>query len=180
MNFCSQCGSDQLQFIVPEGDHKQRFVCDNCGTIHYQNPRIIAGCLPVFEGKILLGKRAIDPRKGYWGLPAGFLENGETPEDGALRELFEETLAKGHIKHLQSVFSLPQFNQVYLIYLVDLVSDEVGPTSETLESKLFEVKDIPWEDIAFESTTFALEEYLKNPEAKMTKRGYFVWEKEKR
>ncbi|MBB6459016.1 NUDIX hydrolase [Flammeovirga kamogawensis] len=178
MNFCSNCGNNKLEYIIPEGDQKHRFVCNECDTIHYQNPRIIAGCLPIYDGKILLGKRAIEPRYGYWNLPAGFLENGETPNDGALRELYEETHAKGEAKHLHTVFSLPNFNQVYLIYYVALSSDEFSKvTSESIDVELFEIEDIPWDSIAFESTTFAIKKYIENPTNTTANIGHLIKEK---
>ncbi|NLR90393.1 MULTISPECIES: NUDIX hydrolase [Flammeovirga] len=179
MKFCSNCGSDRLQFIIPEGDHKERFVCPDCNTIHYQNPRVIAGCIPMYNGKVLLGKRAIEPRYGFWNLPAGFLECGETPEEGALRELYEETHAKGKIVRLHTIFSLPQFNQVYMLYLVDLESDYATPTSESTEVAFYDLDNIPWEDIAFESTTFTLEKLIEFPEATETFSGKFIWKEER-
>lgn len=165
MNFCSNCGSSDLSFIIPEGDSFPRYCCQNCNTIHYQNPRVIVGCIPVWNGKILLGKRAIEPRKGLWNLPAGFMENGETAEDGAAREVFEETKANVKVLRLHTVFSLPQFNQVYLHFLAEMEDGKYAEsTSESLEVKLFEPDEIPWDEIAFESSTFALKNYLKDPE----------------
>lgn len=179
MKFCSNCGNGNLKFIIPEGDHKQRFVCNQCDTIHYQNPRIIAGCIPMYEGKVLLGKRAIEPRYGYWNLPAGFLECGETPEEGALRELYEETLAKGKIIRLHTIFSLPQFNQVYMLYLVDLESDFADKTSESLEVQFYNLDEIPWDEIAFESTTFTLEKFIAFPNTTEAFSGQYIWKKER-
>lgn len=162
MNFCSNCGSDKIDFKIPEGDTFQRYVCENCGRIHYNNPRIIVGCLPVYNDKIMLCKRAIQPQKGLWNLPAGFLENGEKPEDGAARETLEESLAHVEILKLHVVFSLPIVNQVYLHFLAKLHNDYFGPTSESLEVRLFNKEEIPWEDIAFHSSTYALEKYLEH------------------
>jgi len=161
LNFCSNCGSETIQFKIPEGDTFHRHVCDNCGRIFYDNPRIIVGCLPIYNDKIMLCKRAIQPQLGLWNLPAGFLENGEKPEDGAARETLEESLANVEIIKLHCVFSLPSVNQVYLHFLAKLNDDHFGPTSESLEVKLFDEKEIPWEDIAFHSTTFALNKYLE-------------------
>lgn len=161
MNFCSHCGSKKINFRVPEGDTFQRFVCDNCGRIHYDNPRIIVGCLPIFADKIMLCKRAIQPQLGLWNLPAGFLENGEKPEFGAARETLEESLAKVEIIKLHCVFSLPKVNQVYLHFLAKMNNDRFGPTSESLEVKLFNQDEIPWKDIAFHSSTYALEKYFE-------------------
>lgn len=161
MNFCSNCGSSQITLKTPPGDTYHRFVCDNCGRIHYQNPRIVVGCIPVLDGQILLCKRAIEPQKGLWNLPAGFLENGEKAEDGAKRETFEESLAHVKILKLHAVFSLPKVNQVYLHFLAAMKNNQFGSTPESLEVKLFSQTDIPWDDIAFHSTTFALEKFLE-------------------
>ena len=162
MNFCSNCGSENIDLKIPDGDTYKRFVCQNCGHIFYANPRIIVGCLPVFEDKILLCRRAIQPQKGLWNLPAGFLENGEKAEDGAARETFEESMAKVDIIKLHVVFSLPKVNQVYLHFLAQMHDSKFGPTRESLEVKLFDIKDIPWEEIAFHSSTFALEKYVES------------------
>ena len=161
MNFCSHCGSNKLTFKIPEGDTHQRFVCDSCGRIFYANPRIIVGCLPVYGDKIMLCKRAIQPQYGLWNLPAGFLENEENAEDGATRETLEESQARVHLLKLHAVFSLPKVNQVYLHFLADLNDTHFGPTQETLEVRLFEKDEIPWDAIAFHSTTFALEKYFE-------------------
>lgn len=161
MNFCSNCGSNKIVFKIPEKDTFQRFVCENCGTIHYENPRIIVGCLPIYNDKIMLCKRAIQPQLGLWNLPAGFLENSEKPEDGATRETLEESLAHVEIVKLHCVFSLPKVNQVYLHFLAKMKNEQFGPTSESLEIALFDINEIPWKDIAFHSTTFAIEKYIE-------------------
>lgn len=161
MKYCSNCGSNQIELKIPEGDSFKRFVCDNCGRIFYDNPRVIVGCLPIVDDKVMLCKRAIQPQAGLWNLPAGFLENGEKAEDGAARETFEETLAKVEIIKLHVVFSLPKVNQVYLHFLAKLNNENFGPTSESLEVKLFEKDEIPWDDIAFHSSTYALEKYFE-------------------
>ena len=119
MKFCSSCGAN-VTVAIPEGDNRQRFVCFDCDTIHYQNPRIVAGCLPVWEDRVLLCRRAIDPRSGFWTLPAGFLENGETIADGAARETFEEAKARVSNLKLYTVFSLPHISQAYMFYLAEL------------------------------------------------------------
>ena len=161
MNFCSNCGSDQIKFKIPEGDTYHRFVCENCGTVFYNNPRIIVGCLPVYQEQILLCRRAIEPQSGLWNLPAGFLENGEKPEDGAIRETKEETLANVVILKLHVVFSLPKVNQVYLHFLAKLNDNHFGPTNESLDVRLFKSDEIPWKDIAFHSSIYAIEKYLE-------------------
>ena len=120
MKFCSQCGESITQ-RVPEGDNRLRYVCDHCETIHYQNPNIVAGCIPVYGDRILLCKRAIEPRYGMWTLPAGFMENEETVEQAALRESAEEANANVRLEQLYSLFSLPHVNQVYMMYRATLL-----------------------------------------------------------
>ncbi|MCB0584572.1 MAG: NUDIX hydrolase [Phaeodactylibacter sp.] len=160
MNFCSNCGSDQLEFRVPEGDNRPRYVCANCGVIHYSNPKIVTGCLPVWRNKVLLAKRAIDPRKGYWNVPSGYLENGETVEQGAAREVWEETLAKVTSLTLHSVFSIPHISQVYIHFLAELDGPDFGVGEESLEARLFTESEVPWDEIAFTSSVFTLEHYF--------------------
>ena len=113
MKYCSQCG-EPVSRKIPPGDNLPRFICDSCKTIHYQNPRVIAGCLPFFEDRVLLCRRAIEPREGYWTLPAGFLENGETTADGALRETREEANADVEVVDLYTLFSRPHISQIYM------------------------------------------------------------------
>lgn len=160
MNYCSTCGSDNLLQQVPAGDNRLRIVCQICKTIHYQNPKLVVGCLPVWEEKILLCRRAIEPRKGYWNLPAGFLENGETVEEGAIRETWEETGAEVKIVRLHALYNLASVNQVYLFYLAQLTSFDFDGGSESLEVKLFSPDDIPYEEMAFSSSTYAIRQYL--------------------
>ena len=161
MNFCSHCGSDQLQFTTPPGDSYNRFICQNCHTIHYINPRAIVGCLPVYDEKIILCQRAIEPCKGKWNLPAGFMENGECAEEGALRELKEETGLDGSIIKLHCVYSIPHVNQVYLIFLTKIESLDIEPGEESLSVTLFDFQEIPWGDIGFSSSVFAIEKYME-------------------
>ncbi len=161
MNFCSNCGSDQIEFRIPEGDTFHRFICNNCGTIFYDNPRVIVGCLPIYHDKIMLCKRSIQPQLGLWNLPAGFLEKGEKPEEGAIRETYEESLARVELIKLHVVFSLPLVNQVYLHFLAKLKDARFGPTKESQEVQLFSHDEIPWDDIAFHSSTYALEKFLE-------------------
>src|SRR3569623_1820220 len=119
MNFCSHCGS-RVALRVPPGDHLPRFVCDSCGTIHYQNPRVVVGCVPEHEGRILICKRAIEPRLGYWTIPAGFMENGESLEQGAARECYEEALADVEIGSLLAIVSIIGANQVHVFFRAKL------------------------------------------------------------
>ena len=162
MNFCSNCGSQHITFKIPKGDTLPRYVCENCGRIFYDNPRVIVGCLATLDDEILLCQRAIQPQYGLWNLPAGFLENGEKAEEGAIRETKEETRAEVEIVKLHVVFSLPNVNQVYLHFLAKLKSDQFGPTKESLKVDLFKASEIPWEKIAFHSTTYALEKYFES------------------
>ena len=149
VRFCSACGSDRIEHRIPEGDNLPRNVCATCGTIHYQNPKIVVGCLPEWEDQILLCKRAIEPRLGLWTLPAGFLENGETVVAGAIRETLEEASARVVVGDLYTMISLPQISQVYMMFRAQLVDLGFGPGPESLEVRLFREDEIPWEEIAF-------------------------------
>ncbi|WFM73295.1 NUDIX hydrolase [Halomonas sp. CKK8] len=147
MNFCSHCGHT-VRFAIPDGDDRPRYFCDECGTIHYQNPRIVAGTLPVSGSRVLLCRRAISPRKGYWTLPAGFMENAETTVEAAARETREEACAEVAIHGLYTLINLPHIDQVYMIFRADLAGGfEAGP--ESLEVALFEEHEIPWDELAF-------------------------------
>ncbi|MEM1436840.1 MAG: NUDIX hydrolase [Pseudomonadota bacterium] len=155
MKFCSSCGGPVV-LRIPEGDNRERHVCTNCGMIHYINPRIIAGCLVTKGERVLLCKRAIEPRLGYWTLPAGFMENGETVEQGAARETYEEALAKVDIHGLYTVFSLPHISQVYLFFRGELIGEDYGAGPESLDVGLYEEAEVPWEDLAFPVMTRTL------------------------
>lgn len=148
MNFCSQCGQP-VSLHVPEGDNRPRFVCTACHKIHYENPRIVTGCLAVKDEGILLCKRSIQPRKGLWTLPAGFLENGETTTGGALREMLEEANARAEIENIYTIFNLPHISQVYMFFLAHLTDGDFAAGDESEEVKLFEECDIPWDQLAF-------------------------------
>lgn len=157
MKYCSQCGAP-VELSIPEGDDRPRHVCGNCGTVHYQNPKMVVGCIPEWEDRILLCRRAIEPRRGLWTLPAGFMENGETTQQGAARETLEEAGARVEIGGLYSLFNLPHINQVYLIYRARLLDLAFGPGAESLEVDLFRQDAIPWDEMAFPvvSETLAL------------------------
>ena len=163
MKFCQNCAAPILQ-RVPEGDDKLRYCCDSCDTIFYQNPKNVVGTLPVFEDKVLLCKRAIDPRKGKWTLPAGFLENGESTLDGALRETSEEAGAAVEVddNSLYTIFNLPRINQVYLFFRVKLANLKFSPGIESLEVQLFTEDEIPWDEIAFPVVRSTLEHYFSD------------------
>ncbi len=160
MKHCSSCGSLVTEKI-PDGDNRHRWVCDQCNTIHYQNPRIVVGCVAEQDGKILLCRRAIEPRYGYWTVPAGFMELGETMEQGAARETLEEACADVEIGHLFASVDVIEAGQVHVFFTGNLLGD-FGAGNESLESALFRQEEIPWSDIAFRSGKFALEKYFED------------------
>lgn len=161
MNFCSHCGKPVVKRI-PEGDDRPRHVCDHCNTIHYVNPRIIAGCLVIHEDRVLLCKRAIEPRYGLWTLPAGFMENGESSLEAARRETWEEAMARVDIHSIYSLFNLPHINQVYMIFRSTLKDPRFAAGRESLEVALFNENEIPWDDLAFSVMRKTLEFYFKD------------------
>ena len=146
--FCAHCGAKTVERI-PEGDNRVRAVCDACGVVHYQNPKIVVGCIPVWEDRVLICKRAIEPRYGRWTLPAGFMENGESVADGAAREAAEEANAKVEITELYTVYSIPHISQVYMMFRARLLDPEVSPGAESLEVRLVAEDEVPWDDLAF-------------------------------
>ncbi len=156
MNFCSNCGYPvSLKFI--EGEHPiPRYFCENCKTVHYQNPKIIVGCVPLWKEQTMLCKRGIEPQKGFWNLPGGFMENGETVEAGAAREALEETGVEADILSLHSVYTVISVNQVHLHFLANIRSLDFQTNAESMEISLFEEREIPWHEIAFASNYFAL------------------------
>jgi len=160
MNFCSHCGTAAPVFEVPAGDSRPRYVCRNCSTIHYTNPNIVAGCLVMWQDQVLLCQRAIEPRRGYWNIPSGYLENGETVEEGAAREVWEEAEAAVVIRGIHTIYSLPHINQVYIHFLAELVAGKFGVGEESSATRLFSEADIPWQDLAFTSSTFSLKKYF--------------------
>ena len=151
-----------MAWRVPEHDNLPRHICEECRTVHYQNPRMIVGTLPVWEeSQILLCRRAIEPRHGFWTVPCGFMENGETAEQGALRETTEEANARVTVRRLHCMYSIPHINQVYLVFLAELDDVEFYPGPESLEVRLFREDEIPWDEIAFSSVRFSLERYFE-------------------
>jgi ADP-ribose pyrophosphatase YjhB (NUDIX family) len=160
MKFCSEC-AHPVVLAVPEGDNRPRFVCSHCHTIHYQNPKLVIGSLPVWERdgefKILLCKRAIEPRYGYWTLPAGFMENAETTAEAAIRETEEEAGANIELGPLFSLLNVAHVHQVHLFYLARLLDLDFAPGIESLEVELFSEADIPWDDLAFPTIRTTLE-----------------------
>jgi len=161
MKFCSQCGQP-VEWRTPADDNVPRHICTACGTIHYQNPKIVVGCIPEWEDRILLCKRAIEPRYGLWTLPAGFMENNETTQEGAARETLEEATARVEVNDLYAIFNLPHVNQVYMMYRARLLDADFGPGQESLEVSLYEETDIPWPQIAFPVITETLRAYFED------------------
>ncbi len=161
MKFCSQCGAQVTQKI-PQGDNRPRYVCCECDTIHYQNPRIIAGCIAEHDNRILLCRRAIEPRYGLWTLPAGFMENQETTLQAAARESFEEACAEITDMQLYCTYSIPHISQVYMMYRGVLINGYAVPGEESLETHLFEEHEIPWDELAFPVIKESLRLYLED------------------
>lgn len=159
MNYCSQCGQP-VRLQIPQGDNRERHVCGACGTIHYQNPKVVTGCIPVWEDKILLCRRAIRPRYGYWTLPAGFMENGESTQQGAVRETLEEANARVDVQALYTTFNLPHIDQIYMLFRGRLLDLDFGPGEESLEVRLFDESQIPWDDLAFAVVAETLKLYF--------------------
>ncbi len=163
MKFCSQCGQP-VRRGIPEGDNRERHICDACGTIHYHNPKIVAGCIAHWEDRILLCRRAIEPRHGLWTVPAGFMENGETTYEGAVRETLEEANARVAVDGLYLTVNLPHIDQVYMLFRARLLDLDFSPGSESLEVALFRREEIPWERLAFPTVRLALEQYFEDRE----------------
>lgn len=161
MRFCSNCGAP-ITLKVPPGDTLPRHVCDACSMIHYENPRMVVGCIAEWEDRILLCRRGIEPRYGLWTVPAGYMENGETTLEGALRETLEEANARVEIGPLYALYNIPHISQVYILFRARLLHSDVKPGAETLEVGLFAEKDIPWERIAFASVRNTLTHYYQD------------------
>lgn len=161
MNYCSNCG-EKVVLKVPDHDNRPRYVCASCGTIHYQNPRLVVGTIPVWRDQILLCRRNIEPRKGYWTLPAGFLENGETVADGAFRETLEETGTSVSALVPYLMIDILHVNQIYVMFRADLKKLDFHPTSESADVKLFHEAEIPWDEIAFKVIEKTLHYYFQD------------------
>jgi ADP-ribose pyrophosphatase YjhB (NUDIX family) len=160
MKYCAHCGHE-VELRIPEGDSRIRHVCPACGAIHYQNPRMIVGTLPVWNDEVLLCRRAIEPRHGYWTLPAGFMENGESATDGAIRETLEEASARVEVIAPYTMVSVPFIDQIHLLFRARLVDLDFAPGSESLEVRLFPERDIPWDALAFRSVALTLETFFR-------------------
>ncbi len=161
MKYCCDCGAP-VELGIPAGDDRERYLCPACGSIHYQNPKLVVGCLAEFNDQILLCRRAIEPRLGLWTVPAGFMENGETVEEAALRETAEEANARVEMLPLFSVVSLPHISQVYMLFRGRLLDQDFSAGHETLEVSLFREPDIPWEELAFPTIAYTLERYFED------------------
>jgi ADP-ribose pyrophosphatase YjhB (NUDIX family) len=159
VKFCPHCGSPVVK-RVPPGDSLPRCVCDACGSIHYENPKLVLGSIPEWEGRVLLCRRAIEPRYGYWTLPAGFMENGETAGEAAARETLEEAGARIELASAFSMMSVPYVNQVHIFFQARLLDLEFKPGVESLEVALFEEAKVPWKDIAFRTVGLTLKHWF--------------------
>lgn len=162
---CNQCGAAVVYRIPDDGDTKQRAVCPACSTVHYENPLNVVGTVPFLGDRVLLCKRNIEPRWGLWTLPAGFMELHETTADGAARETVEEAGAQFEMQGLFTLVNVARVGQVHLFYLAQLTSDQFDPGHETLEARLFEEHEIPWDEIAFRTTRETLECYFADRRA---------------
>jgi len=172
MKFCPNC-ANTLSRKIPADDSRERFVCDTCGTIHYQNPRNVVGTIPVYGKQVLLCRRAIAPRHGYWTLPAGFMELGESTSAGAARETLEEAGAIVEIGPLYSLLNVLHAEQVHLFYLANMANSEFSAGEESLEVALFHEHEIPWEELAFPTVKQTLEWFFADRAA-----GLFDTDKE--
>ena len=160
MRFCPDCGAP-VELRLPPDDQRARHVCTACAAIHYQNPKLIVGAIPEWEdGSILLCRRAIEPRHGLWTLPAGFMENGETTPQAAARETLEEANARVEIGQLYGLFNIPHLDQVHLMFRSRLLDLDFSPGVESLEVRLFEERDIPWEQLAFRTVRLTLQRFF--------------------
>ena len=161
MKYCSLCGAT-VSSKIPQGDNVMRYVCDACDTVHYQNPKIVAGCIVTWQDRILLCKRAIEPRYGLWTIPAGFMELGETVNAAAARETMEEACAEVEIDDLFALYNIPHVSQLYVIFKAHMKVPEFSPGEESLETELFSVDEIPWEELAFQVVRAALKRFIEN------------------
>lgn len=161
MNFCSQCGAP-VAHRIPPGDTLPRHVCDACGTIHYSNPKMVVGAIPEWEDRILLCRRAIEPRYGKWTLPAGFMENDETTAQAAARETAEEACARIDVGDMYSLINVAHISQVHILYRARLLDLDFRPGEESLETRLFAEHEIPWDELAFRSVAMTLRLYFED------------------
>lgn len=171
MRYCSNCGA-RVELRVPEGDSLLRHVCLACGVIHYQNPKIVVGCIPEWEDSILLCRRAIEPRHGLWTVPSGFMENAETLGQGAERETLEEANARVRMGNLYAIYDLPYINQVHVLFRAQLLDLDFKPGIESLDVRLFSEEEIPWDKLAFRVIREPLKRYFE--ERRQGKLGFHM------
>jgi ADP-ribose pyrophosphatase YjhB (NUDIX family) len=160
---CRACGAP-TQYVVPSDDNRERAVCGACSTVHYENPLVVVGTVPIWDDKVLLCRRNIEPRYGLWTLPAGFLEIGETTEAGALRETDEEAGARVRLEGLYTVLNVVRVAQVHLFYRARLLDCEFAPGPETIEARLFGREEVPWQEIAFRTVGTTLQHWFADRE----------------
>lgn len=159
--YCSICGTALSRRIPPE-DNRMRDVCDHCGAVHYQNPRNVVGVVPIYGDRVLLCRRAIEPRFGKWTLPAGFMELGETTAQGAMRETQEEAGAQIELGPLYTIIDVPQAEQVHFFYLAKVTSAALYPGPESIEAAFFRLEDIPWSELSFRTVSTTLQHYVED------------------
>ena len=164
INYCSVCGAP-VALRIPPGDNLARHVCDSCGAIHYRNPRLVVGSLPIWQDRVLLCRRAIEPRHGMWTLPAGFMENEETVAEAALRETREEANAAVELDDMFTLISVPHVSQVHIIFLAQMTDLNYSAGQETLDVALFREEEIPWHEIAFRTIAMTLRHYFSDRRA---------------
>jgi ADP-ribose pyrophosphatase YjhB (NUDIX family) len=158
---CRACGAP-TEYRTPVDDNRDRAICSVCATVHYENPLNVVGTVPVYAGKVLLCRRNIEPRHGYWTLPAGFMELDETTEQGALRETVEEAGAEVELEGLFSVLNVVHVGQVHLFYRARMLSERLDPGPETIEARLFHESDVPWGELAFRTVKYTLERFFED------------------
>jgi ADP-ribose pyrophosphatase YjhB (NUDIX family) len=159
---CKDCGHQVAYRLPDDGDTKPRAICTACTTVHYENPLNVVGTIPHWQGRVLLCKRNIEPRLGKWTLPAGFMELGETTAQGACRETLEEAGAQVELEGLFSVVNVARVGQVHLFYRARLLNDQFDPGHETMEARLYEEADIPWEELAFKTVSETLQRFFED------------------
>jgi ADP-ribose pyrophosphatase YjhB (NUDIX family) len=175
MNFCSHCGAAQIRATMPYGDIGLHYICDNCGQIHYQRHSVVAGCVATFDDRVLLCRRAIEPYSGLWTIPAGYVEIGETLEEGAIRETREECGAAVGSLNLLALYDLPMFSEIYVIFAARLAAADFCPGPESLEVKLFTAEQIEWKALAFPMVREALRDWMAAPQPTPVAKADFFW-----
>jgi ADP-ribose pyrophosphatase YjhB (NUDIX family) len=160
-NFCGQCGT-AITRQVPPGDSRERDLCQNCGAVHYQNPRVVVGTIPIWDNKVLLCLRAIEPRMNTWTLPAGFMELSETTGQGAQRETLEEAGVQVELGKLYTVIDVPQVDQIHIYFLAHAANGELDPGPESLDARYYALDEIPWDNLSFRSVSTTLKHYIND------------------